>query len=253
MHKVAGAHEWVGGRVTAPFYVTEPEPYRPEMILWLELPEDLIVASTLLDPEGPPVSFGDTLLDAMASPLAGPPRRPARLRVADARLAAEVREAVPDVEVVVAPTPELDRILQLMAESAPPEDEIDLSYFEGGGIPTQTIASLFGAAQLLFRVAPWKVADDSQLLRLDIPAFGVEGACLSIIGALGESLGFILRAVPGRRRGGVRPRRGRGSGHLHPVSQLRARRGSAGLDAQGGGQARVASGRCHRLSVGPAP
>jgi len=192
MHKVAGAHEWVGGRVTAPFYVTEPEPYRPEMILWLELPEDLIVASTLLDPEGPPVSFGDTLLDAMASPLAGPPRRPARLRVADARLAAEVREAVPDVEVVVAPTPELDRILQLMAESAPPEDEIDLSYFEGGGIPTQTIASLFGAAQLLFRVAPWKVADDSQLLRLDIPAFGVEGACLSIIGALGESLGFIV-------------------------------------------------------------
>ena len=65
MRKVVGAREWVGGRVTAPFYVTEPEPYRPEMILWLELPEDLIVASTLLDPEGPPVSFGDTLLDVV--------------------------------------------------------------------------------------------------------------------------------------------------------------------------------------------
>ena len=193
IRKMAGTREWVGGRVTAPFTITEPESYRPEMILWLELPEDLIVASTLLDPEGPSVSFGETLLDAMASPLAGLPRRPARLRVSDARLAAEVREAVPDVEVVVAPTPELDRILQLMAESSALEDEIDRSYFEGGSVPTQTIASLFRAAELLFRIAPWKVvADDSQLLRLDIPAFEVEGACVSIIGALGESLGFIV-------------------------------------------------------------
>ncbi len=192
MRKLAGTREWVGGRATAPVYITEPESYRPEMILWLELPEDLVVASTLIDPEGPPVSFGETLLDAMASPLAGPPRRPARVRVADARLAAEVREAAPDVEVVVAPTPELDRLLQLMAESLPFEDESAASYFEGGSIPAQTIESLFRAAELLFRIAPWDVTDDSQLLRLDIPAFGIEGACVSIIGAQGESLGFIV-------------------------------------------------------------
>ncbi len=85
---MTGVSEWVGGRLTSPFYVTEPEPYRPEMILWLELPEDFVVASALVDPSGPAVSFSDTLLDAMASPLAGPPRRPGRIRVSDARLAA---------------------------------------------------------------------------------------------------------------------------------------------------------------------
>ena len=31
--------------------------------------------------------------------------------------------------------------------------------------------------------------DDDQVLRLEIPRFGVEGACVSIIGALGESDG----------------------------------------------------------------
>jgi hypothetical protein len=189
---MTGVSEWVGGRLTSPFYVIEPEPYRPEMILWLELPEDFVVASALVDPSGPAVSFSDTLLDAMASPLAGPPRRPGRIRVSDARLAAEARQAAPDIEVVVAPTPELDRVLELMAESSPLDADSDASYFEGGRIAAQSIESLFRAAGLLFRMAPWKVADDGQVLRLDIPALEVEGGCVSIIGALGESVGFII-------------------------------------------------------------
>ncbi len=45
---------------------------------------------------------------------------------------------------------------------------------------------------MLYRLAPWKTASDDQVLRVDIPALGVHGACLSIIGGLGESLGFVL-------------------------------------------------------------
>ncbi|MGH8194105.1 MAG: SEC-C metal-binding domain-containing protein [Woeseiaceae bacterium] len=44
----------------------------------------------------------------------------------------------------------------------------------------------------ILRQAPWKSAADTQLLRLDIPELGVEGACVSIIGALGQSAGFII-------------------------------------------------------------
>ena len=43
----------------------------------------------------------------------------------------------------------------------------------------------------LYRSAPWESACDDQILRDDIPDLN-EGACLSIIGALGESLGFVL-------------------------------------------------------------
>ncbi|MBW2063943.1 MAG: hypothetical protein JRJ03_03300 [Deltaproteobacteria bacterium] len=191
--KTAGMLEWVGGRLLAPAYITGGEqPYRPEIVLWLELPNDLIVASEFIDPEGLPVSFGATLLDAMASPLVGPPRRPGRVRVADARLAAEVRETIPDIEVVVAPTPELDRVIQFMLESLPPEPDSSLSYFEGGPISTEIIELLFRSARSLYRVSPWKKAHETQVIRLDIPAMGVEGACVSIIGGMGENFGLVI-------------------------------------------------------------
>lgn len=174
-----------------PFYVTEPVPYRPEMMLWLELPERLVVGHELVDPDGPPASFGASLSRAMRSPMVGPPRRPARIRVRSKQLAAEVRTAAPDSETVVAPTPELDEVLRLMVESFG-DEEPDLSYFEKGRISAAVIEALFRGARLLFTVAPWKHTFDSDLLRLDIPALGVEGACLSIIGQGGESFGFII-------------------------------------------------------------
>jgi len=184
--------EWVGGRVLSPFYVTEDDPFRPEMILWLEMPEELVLYGDMIDPEGPAVSLADALVKATESPMVGPPRRPARIRVADRRLAAEVEGAARGIEIVVAPTPEIDRVLRHMAESLPAEEGEDLSYFEGGRVSPKSVEGLFRAAEVLFPVAPWKVADDIQVLRLDIPRFGVEGACVSVIGALGESVGFLI-------------------------------------------------------------
>lgn len=185
--------EWVGGRVVSPFYITEGTPYRPELILWLELPEGVVVHFEFGDRRKTPASFGATLLKAMESPMSGPKRRPATVRVGDAQLAAEVRQVLPDVRIVEAPTPELDQVVELMSEAtSDDEDREDPSYFENGRIGVEAIEALFGAAKLLYHVAPWKVAGDSQLLRVDIPAYSVEGACLSIIGALGQSVGLIL-------------------------------------------------------------
>jgi hypothetical protein len=186
--------EWVGGRLRTPFYVKEAEPYRPEAMLWLELPERIVVGWQLIDPAGPSVSFAASLEQAMRAPIEGPPRRPARIRVPDTHLADELKRAVPGIEVAVAPVPELHELMRLMAETMPASDDEDgeHSYFEDGRVSLAAIESLFAAARVLFTVAPWKTAADMQVLRVDIPALGVEGACLSIIGALGESLGFIL-------------------------------------------------------------
>ena len=187
-----GASEWVGGRLTMPVYITESEPYRPEVMLWLELPGDLIVGSVMIDPKQPAVSFAQTLLDAMRSPMVGPPRSPRRIRVADAALAAEARQAAPDAKVVIAPTPELDHILELMTESESFGVDEDESYFEDGRVSANSVESLFRAAKALYVAAPWKHADDGQVLRLDIPALGIKASCISIIGALEESVGFII-------------------------------------------------------------
>jgi len=171
--------------------VTEGEPYRPELIIWMDLPDGTVVGHHLQEPKAP-IDFGATLATAMERPLVGPPRRPARVRVATRDLAERVRQAVGgDVEIVVAPTPELDAVLEAM-KHAPRDDRPDESYLENGRVSVDTVADLFGAAELVYRMAPWKTMDDQQLVRVDIPRFGIDGACLSVIGAGGESFGLIL-------------------------------------------------------------
>jgi hypothetical protein len=126
----------------------------------------------------------------MKAPMAGPPRRPRRVRVADEQLAAEVRAAAPDIEVVVAPTPELDAVVELMAATLPEAEEA--SYLEDGTIGEEVVADLFAGALILYHAAPWKMGADQQLLRLDIPALGVHGACVATMGALGEAEGVNI-------------------------------------------------------------
>ena len=185
--------EWVGGRLSPPFFVTDrDEPYRPELVIWVEEPSGLIVGQDVIVPEGVEGAVGRVLLASMKRPLAGPPRSPDRIRVADTSLAAEVRAALGEsIPVNVAPTPELDALLETMVDSMS-EGDVEESYLEGGRIPPVAVAELFTAAQLLYDTAPWSVVTDDQVLRMDIPALGVEGACVSIIGNLGQNLGFLV-------------------------------------------------------------
>ncbi len=184
---------WVGGRFSSPFFITgEGEPYRPEVIVWMELPSGMVVGHRLIDPGAEPVPFAATLEEAMREPLMGPPRRPGRVRIADEGLAREIREADPDLAVELGATPELEELLEFMAEDMGPGDESRDSYFEDGRVPEVALRSLFANAEILYRIAPWKKAADTDVIRMDIPALGVRGACLSIIGALGESLGVLI-------------------------------------------------------------
>ncbi|MCK5800364.1 MAG: hypothetical protein KAI47_24405, partial [Deltaproteobacteria bacterium] len=175
-----------------PFFITEGEPYRPEAFLWIELPRGQVVAYVLVDPHEAPLSFGQTLVDAMASPFVGPPRRPTHLRVANPELAAELKRVAPTIPARVAPTPEIDHFVQHLAETMPEEDRIEESYLAEGKISPEEVEELFVAAKRLYELAPWEVAQDHHVMRLDIPELGIEGACLSIIGHLGDSLGFLI-------------------------------------------------------------
>ncbi|MDP9191482.1 MAG: SEC-C domain-containing protein [Acidobacteriota bacterium] len=181
--------EWIGGRYTFPAKVREGDAViQPEVILWLELPSGLIVGSSIIDP-GKPVSLGESLEETMRQPAEGPPRKPTRIRVADARLAEELHKAAGSIPVVVAPVPELDDVYADFREAMPEEEP---SYLADGEIAPAIVAELFSAARLLYRAAPWQHMHDQQVLRVDIPAFDIGGACLSVIGAAGESFGLLL-------------------------------------------------------------
>ena len=104
--------EWVGGRFPTPMVVSDGEPYNPDIDLWIELPLGVILTAAILKPSNPERSFTETLRHTMENPTIGPPRRPRRVRIADKLLAVEIRDAFPDIDVVVAETPELEEILQ---------------------------------------------------------------------------------------------------------------------------------------------
>jgi hypothetical protein len=184
--------EWVGGSFLMPAYVMEEDPYRPELALWLEVPAGLVVGHGLASGKSVDGTLAQALRDALLQPPPGAARMPARLRVADHAMAAELGNAFGErFAIDVAPTPELDAIFEQFVESMPDGDD-EASYLEGGRVPQHVVARMFEAAAILYRAAPWKVASDDEVLRMDIPSLGVEGACVSIIGALGESLGLIV-------------------------------------------------------------
>jgi len=162
------------------------------LAIWLELPSGLIVGQELCRPEDAEGAVGRVLLAAMERPAAGRPRRPAKIRVGHARLAAEVRAAIGDsIPIEVAPAPELDHLLDELLESMP-DDGVEDSYLQGGCIAAAIVRDLFVAARILYGIAPWKIATDDRALRMDIPALGIDGACVSIIGSLGQSRGLII-------------------------------------------------------------
>jgi len=185
--------EWVGGRYRLPNKVREGgRLVELDVVLWLELPTDVVVGSTIIDPRNP-LTVAQTLAEAMKRPIHGEPRRPSRIRVSDAGLAEELRPT--EIPLVVAPTPELDAAFADLSATILARrggEQVEHSYLAGGTIAPAVVARLFTAAGLLYRTAPWLRVEESQVVRVDIPALGVDGACLSIIGGACESFGLLL-------------------------------------------------------------
>jgi hypothetical protein len=190
--------EWVGGRASLPMYVGGDEPRRPDMVLWVAGQTPISVTTT--EPGASEEELCDTLLDLLEQPSV-PGARPSRLRVGSATLAALLREALgEEVPVTSGPTPEIDAAVQAFVAALPdlatlaPEAEIQgPSYFGHGGVPLADVAGFFEAAGRLFRAAPWEVVLlDAEVLRLDIPALGMEGRVVSIMGQAGVTRGALL-------------------------------------------------------------
>src|SRR5437763_7288050 len=109
--------EWIGNRYQLSTGVREGDAFmRPQVILWLELPQNVIVGMKLIHPEQP-ATFGEALEEAMQRPAEGAPRRPARIRVPDEEMASELRGAAGDIPVTVDPVPELDFAFHLLSDS----------------------------------------------------------------------------------------------------------------------------------------
>lgn len=183
--------EWIGGRYTFPEKVRDGDAViQPQVIIWLELPRGVLLGSTLVNPRKP-VSLAETLEEALRNPDEGLPRRPARIRVPDQRMARELRHAAAGIPIIVAPVPELDAAFAELSEAMDSRESTP-TYLGDGDIQPAVVKDFFSAAVLLFRAAPWRHVQEYQVLRVDIPHFDIENACLSVIGAGRESAGILL-------------------------------------------------------------
>ena len=178
--------EWVGGRLTLPVHIESMGDRRAEMSLWVELPDLHIVGQLLEDPLDPRASFGQSLMRAMASPLVGEPRRPQRVRVADAALAEQLK-SFSFLKVDVAPTPEFDKVMRSLTAFFG-----EGSYFSDPSLAAKDIERFFIAAGVLWAARPWTLVDDDALLHIEVPAMGITDGCVSIVGALEQVRGFVF-------------------------------------------------------------
>lgn len=186
--------EWVGGLGSMPAYVTgEGEPYRPEALFWMN-EEGAILGHAIAKP-GELIAFAaQSVRDTIERPMLGRPHAPDRLRIASPQLAEALRAELAGVEVVCAPTPEIDAVFEMMRERMDEDSEIEQSYLSTD-IDPEKVSAFFQAAAALFRAKPWKIVpSDQDIIGVSIESLGIRDAALSVIGQMGQSLGFILFA-----------------------------------------------------------
>lgn len=183
--------EWVGGMIALPPWVGgEQEPYRSEALVWLGA-DGAVLGHVLGRPGELSRHAAESLRETIATPLFGRAHAPTRVRVASRELAEALRAGHEGIEIVCAPTPELDSVADAMCEGMRLGDALP-SYLSPRVDP-DAVAAFFRAAAELFRARPWEqMPSDHDLLEVRIAQLGLRDAALSIIGQMGQSRGFIL-------------------------------------------------------------
>ncbi len=177
-----------------PGYVTgEGEPYRPEALLWLD-DKQLVLGVTTEKPGELLARASASLAETMVKPMVGKADAPTRIRVASKELAEVLHAGHPNIEIVCAPTPEVDAVMASMREHMGDHTEKEQTYLEPDITP-EMMASFFHSAATLFRARPWAhIPANRNVFSLTIEQLGLREAALVVIGQMGESLGFILFA-----------------------------------------------------------
>ena len=185
--------EWAGGRVDAPPGLAVRDVEVLDFIFWMHGPR--VVAAAPVSRTAPPAAMADVLRAALASPN-GP--LPQRLRVSGAAAVPAIVALVgPGIPVSVGPVPEaLDALAEFaevfagaLAEQAvsPPEEIVDLADQNPA-----LFQRFFTAGVALYQLGPWTLLpSDSDVLRVDAPALGLDGACISVVGQIGQSYGVL--------------------------------------------------------------
>lgn len=175
--------QWLGGRYRLPEVTIAGVLQQPFVDVWMDAVSGKLIELVL---------HADSALPELAQSLREAVRKagmPAQLRIADAQAAGSLRVAMPAISVVVAPTPELDDVIDEMLTAL---QVADVAPWADSGAPEATIGSLFAAARRLFRLAPWRSAGDDDVLHVAIPALDLAEGWVCFLGTDGPVPGYLL-------------------------------------------------------------
>jgi hypothetical protein len=173
--------EWQGKRVSVG-YIEEEGRYAT-MELWLSMPDDIIVHHG--EAGNDPGEVTDALREVITTHGA------TCLTVHDQKWGAALQAAFPNLEVRIGPTPEVNEAADGLLESLAEHADGVVPYLTAD-IDSSTMASLFESTANLYVSAPWKRLEDWQIICVDIPEMNIEGACISVIGAVSGDCGYIV-------------------------------------------------------------
>jgi hypothetical protein len=184
LRKVEG--EWVLGRRKAPALIDADVPHQPDVLLLVEAGSGFVFGSEIVEP--------DASDDVVAAWAEGKVEPGVTLRVEDERLAGALRARLGAGQPVrVGPIPEirapLAAVTRFMGRGG--ARRRDAPKWRDEASPAAR-TRFYEAAGRFENADPWACAGGGQILALDIPALGWEGACASILGAGGQEFGLLL-------------------------------------------------------------
>ena len=189
--------EWVCGRFPFPGVIHGDEGrIEMDVVVWLTT-DGAVLGHLEAEPEGILGLVAESLQKVIERPLVGVPHAPKRVRVATEELAAAVQAADPAIEVMCAPTPEVDHVRDAMRRKLGDDDDEAEAGDEGGsylseGVDARAVGAFFEAAAGLFRVAPWDVVPDFQcLFAVSAPALDVFDLAVAVSAPSEGSRGAI--------------------------------------------------------------
>jgi hypothetical protein len=187
---MSATSEWVAGLVTLPSYVMDGtrEPYRPSVFLCVDIGSGFVLCADVVDPAEAHATAGARCAGLVRGAVN---RAPTTVRVPTPELAAALRDVGLGFEVVVAATPEIDRVFESFLEHTARTGSGPESYL-GPGIDAATIEQLFAAAARLHQAQPWTKIPPDACLQVDCPALAIHSGLLVVVGQMGQSFGFAI-------------------------------------------------------------
>lgn len=156
------------------------EIFASEGLLFVDLEGEMV--GHYIDEPGLLVSRAGELLAATAADAEqGAPGLPGRIRVASGALGEALRATHPEIEQVVAPTPEIDEVLPSLRAVLRDDHALEVRYFTDDR-DADALAAFFRAFAAVYRAAPWDHVAVGWPVSITIPALGLEKRPLLVLG-----------------------------------------------------------------------